>query len=233
MLAGFVQGLSGFGMGLVATVFWAGLMAPAVSAPLIVTASVAGQLLTLPTVLAGLDLRRAAPMIGGGVLGILPGVAALPFLEPHHFRLGVGVLLCVFCPAMLLAARLPQIRWGGRTADAAAGFAGGAMGGLAGLAGPAPILWCTLRGWERDVQRATFQSFILVIQALSMLAFAAGGLMTGPVLHAALWIVPAVLLPSWLGTRLYVRLGGAAFRRVVLGVLSITGVVLVAQSALS
>ncbi len=229
-LAGFVQGLSGFAMGLVATVFWTGVLVPAVATPLVVIASVAGQLMSLRTVLPSLEWRRAAPMVGGGLLGILPGVALLPFIEPHEFRLGVGVLLCLFCPAMLLAARLPRLTWGGGGADAAAGFLGGAMGGIAGLAGPAPILWCALRGWDRDTQRATFQGFLLVIQAAGLVAYLASGLITFEVLHLAAWILPCVLLPSWLGTRLYTRLNGAAFRRVVLGVLALTGLALVIQS---
>jgi len=222
-----VQGLSGFAMALVVTVFWSGLMAPATAAPLIVISSVLGQLLSLPAIWPGLNWRRAAPMIGGGLLGVGPGVLALPFLEPHLFRLGVGVLLCVFAPAMLLAARLPQVRWGGGTADAVAGFVGGAMGGMAGLAGPAPILWCALRRWERDEQRATFQSFLLAVQGAGLLSYAASGLITAEVLRLAAWTVPCVLLPSLLGARLYSRLNAAAFRRVVLGILALTGVALV------
>ena len=231
-LAGFVQGLSGFAMGLVATVFWTGLMRPSVSAPLIVIASVAGQLFALRAVLPSLDWRRAGPMIAGGLLGVGPGVLALPWVEPHSFRLGVGLLLCVFCPAMLMASALPRVRWGGRAADAAAGFVGGAMGGIAGLSGPAPILWCTLRGWDRDVQRATFQSFLIAVQAAAVVAYAVSGLLTSEVAHLSAWVLPCVLVPSWVGTRLYLRLNGAAFRRVVLLVLAVTGAALVVQALL-
>lgn len=36
------------------------------------------------------------------------------------------------------------------------------MGGLGGITGAAPALWCTLRGLERDAQRAVVQNFNLL-----------------------------------------------------------------------
>ena len=75
------------------------------------------------------------------------GVALLQRIDPDGFRLAVGLLLVVWCPAMLLARDLPRVARGGRLADAAAGMLSGVMGGLGGLTGPAPTLWVTLRGW--------------------------------------------------------------------------------------
>ncbi len=224
-----MQGVSGFALGLVAMVFWSGALPPHVAAPLIALGSVAGQALSLRQLLPALDLRRAAPMVAGGLAGVPIGVALLPLIDAATFRLGTGLLLCFYCPAMLMLRRVPRIVWGGSRADAAAGFAGGVMGGIAGLAGPAPILWCALRGWDRDTQRAMFQTFLLAAQAAALLAFAAAGLFTAELLHLALWVLPCILVPSWLGTRLYTRLGGETFRRLVLVVLLTTGAVLVLQ----
>ncbi len=128
---------------------------------------------------------------------------------------------------MLLAPRLPAVRWGGRGADAVAGLVGGVMGGLAGLAGPAPTLWMTLRGWERDVQRGMIQAFLIVVQAAGLVGFAAAGLLTPAFWHMAAWTVPCVFLPSLLGTALYGRFSADGFRRLVLGLLAVTGVTLV------
>ncbi len=226
-LAGFVQGLAGFAIGLVAMPFWSDRMAPQVVAPLIALCSLAGQLLTVRTVWAAVDFRRAAPMVAAGLLGIPVGVWLLPAVDAGVFRFWVGVLLCAYCPAMLLAPRLPAIRWGGRGADAAAGLVGGVMGGLAGLSGPAPTLWMTLRGWERDVQRGMIQAFLIVVQAAALVGFAAAGLLTSAFWHMAAWTVPCVFLPSVLGTLLYGRFSADGFRRLVLGLLAVTGVTLV------
>jgi len=230
VVAGFVQGLSGFAVGLVAMSFWSYVLPPQVIAPLITLSSVAGQALTMRAVFGSLDLRLAAPMLAGGIAGVPVGVALLPFVNGVMFKFGVGVLLTAYCPAMLLARSLPQVRFGGRWADAGAGVVGGIMNGIAGLGGPAPTLWCTLRGWERDVQRAMFQSFIIVVQCLTLAGYVISGTIDRPVLALAAWVLPLVLVPSLLGSRLYARLSVRAFQRVVLVLLFLSGLALLAQS---
>ncbi|MFX9081424.1 sulfite exporter TauE/SafE family protein, partial [Acinetobacter baumannii] len=80
-------------------------------------------------------------------------------IDPLGFKAALGALLVLWCPAMLLLRRPPCLTFGGRLADAAAGFGGGVGGGLGGLTGPVPILWVTLRGWPPDQARGVFQVF--------------------------------------------------------------------------
>ena len=227
--AGFVQGLSGFAFALLATVFWSPALPPQVSAPLIALCSVAGQVLSIRSVWPSLDLRRAAPIVLGGLAGVPVGVVLLPWLDPLWFRGGVGLLLVVYCPAMLMARRLPRVR-GGAWGDVAAGWVGGVMGGIGGLAGPAPTLWCTLRGWDRDTQRAVFQTFLIVAQSASLAGYLITGVVTAEVGRLAAWVLPCVLLPSLAGTMLYAQISAEAFRRMVLVLLFLTGLVLAGQA---
>src|SRR3954470_11271791 len=110
---GFVQGLSGFAFGLVALSIWAWVLDPILAGPLTVFGSLVGQLLSLHTLRRGFEARRALPFIAGGVLGVPLGVALLRGIDPLAFRLAVGLLLVVWCPAMLLARDLPRITRGG------------------------------------------------------------------------------------------------------------------------
>src|SRR5437764_228244 len=146
VVGGLVQGLSGFAFGLVAMAFWAWTVPPQLAGPMVVFGSLLGQLLAVHTVRRNLALGLVAPFIIGGVVGVPIGAALLPYVDQDTFKLAIGVLLTLWCPAMLLAPDLPRITGGGRLADGVAGLVGGTMGGLGGLTGPAPILWCTLRG---------------------------------------------------------------------------------------
>ena len=229
MLAGFVQGLTGFGTALVTSVFWSATLPPSVAAPLITVSSVVSLSVATRAVLPSLDWRRAAPLLLGGVAGTPLGIWINPLIDPAQFRLGIGIMLCLYCPAMLLARRLPTVTVGGPPLDAFVGAIGGAMGGIAALSGPVPVLWCTLRGGPRDSQRATLQVFLLTAQIAALVGYTAAGLYTPRVLGMAVWIVPSVLLPSLLGTVAYGRLDANAFRRVVLVLLALSGVVLVGQ----
>ncbi len=227
---GFVQGLSGFAFGLVAMAIWAWLLDPALAGPLVVFGSLVGQLLTLNSIRRGFDPRRVLPFIAGGVLGVPIGVALLRRVAPLAFKLAVGVLLSVWCPAMLFARDLPRVARGGRLADAGAGLVGGVMGGLGGLSGPAPTLWATLRGWSRDAQRAVFQAFNLAMHGLTMAAYLATGTVSAEAARLFLVVAPAMLVPALVGARLYRRFSDAAFRKVVLGLLAVSGAILIATT---
>ena len=229
-LGGFAQGLSGFAFGLIALSIWVWVLDPNLVAPLIVFGSLAGQFAT-----AGI-LRRAWkpslfwPFVVGGAFGVPLGVALLRYVDPLAFKIGVGVLLMLWCLAMLFLRDLPQIAWGGRVADGCVGWIGGIMGGLGGLTGPAPILWVRLRGWDRHTQRAVFQMFSLCMQCLTMIAYASSGAVTTDLLLRLAVTLPVMFVASWIGSRLYYRISDRAFSRIILGFLAAAGVILVISS---
>ena len=230
MAAGFVQGLSGFGFGMVAMSFWAWTVEPRLAAPMAVFGALSGQLLAAFTVRRGFALARLLPFVAGGLLGIPLGLKVLPYLDPVVFKACIGGLLAVWCPLMLCAGRLPRISVGGRTADGVAGLMGGVMGGLGGFTGVIPTLWCTLRGYDRDTQRAVIQNFNLSMLTVTMIGYVVTGVVTSAMLPQFAVVLPAMLVPAWLGTRVYTGISDAAFRRVVLGLLTLSGIALLAAS---
>jgi uncharacterized membrane protein YfcA len=227
---GFVQGLSGFAFGLIAMAFWAWSVEPQLAGPMVVFGSLLGQILSVGAIRESFSLWRAAPFIVGGLIGVPLGVLALAYIDTTMFKAAVGALLATWSPIMLLARRLPYVSIGGRIADGVVGLIGGVMGGLGGLTGPAPTLWCVLRGWDRNTQRAVFQSFNTVMQAATLAAYAVGGLITLDVLKMFALIAPAMLVPNLIGVRLYARFSDAAFRAVVLLLLGMSGVALLVAS---
>ena len=228
-IAGFVQGLSGFAFGLVAMSVWAWSIEPQLAAPMVVFGSVVGQLLAFGTVRHSFDVRRAMPFIIGGVFGVPLGVLLLRHVDARLFRGAVGCFLVIYCSVMLLVRHLPSVTVGGRILDGIVGWIGGVMGGLGGLTGPAPTLWCVMRGWDRDSQRAVFQSFNLVMQVLTLGVYAASGTLNFRMAGIFAVMVPTSILPTLAGVRLYRRLGTAGFQRLVLGLLLISGLMLVAS----
>lgn len=225
-LAGFVQGLSGFGFGLTAMAVWAWALEPRLAAVLAVAGALAGQVLAALTVRRGLDGLRLAPFIAGGLLGLPLGLWLLPRLDVPLFRALLGGLLVTWCPLMLLAPRLPRITRGGRLGDAASGLAGGVMGGLGGFTGAIPTLWCTLRGFDKDTQRAVIQNFNLAMLSVTFAAYLWQGILTPAMLPSLALVLPAMLLPALIGMRVYIGISEVAFRRIVLLLLTASGVAL-------
>ncbi|MEQ1686201.1 MAG: sulfite exporter TauE/SafE family protein [Burkholderiaceae bacterium] len=229
-VAGFVQGMSGFAFGMVAMSFWVWGIEPGLAAVMSVFGGLTGQLLSAATVRRGLHLKLLLPFLAGGVVGVPIGVWALPHLNPSHFKLALGTMLLVCCPAMLLAPRLPPVTRGGRLGDAAAGAVGGLMGGIGGFTGVVPALWCTLRGYDKDAHRAVLQNFNLAALAATMVALMLSGAVRSDMWPKFAVVAPALILPSMLGARVYLGLSPAAFRRLILCLLSLSGVAMMAAA---
>jgi uncharacterized membrane protein YfcA len=138
-------------------------------------------------------------------------------------------MLVLWCPAMLRARNLPRVTVGGRVADGVVGLAGGVMGGLGGFTGVLPTLWCTLRGFDKDAQRAVIQNFNLSMLFVTMGSYLASGLVTREVLPLFAIVAPALLVPTLLGARLYIGISEARFRQIVLSLLTASGVALLAS----
>ncbi|WWW36704.1 sulfite exporter TauE/SafE family protein [Stenotrophomonas rhizophila] len=230
IVAGFVQGLSGFAFGMVAMSFWAWTLDPRLAATLSVFGALVGQLLAVFTVRRGFNLRLLLPFVLGGLAGIPLGVAVLPHLDMAWFKALLGGFLALWCPVMLMARSLPPITVGGRLGDTVAGMAGGVLSGIGGFAGPVPTLWATLRGFGKDEQRAVLQNFNLSMLLVTMGVYLGSGVVTVQMLPYFAIVAPAMLVPTLLGARLYIGISEARFRQIVLGLLTASGVALLASS---
>ena len=229
-LAGFIQGLSGFGFGLTAMALWAWTLEPRLAASLAVFGALVGQVLAALTVRRGWDFRALAPFIAGGFAGLPLGLYLLPRLDVPLFKFLLGLMLVIVCPLMFFAGQLPRVR-GGRSGDALAGAAGGVMGGLGGFTGVVPTLWCTVRGFDKDRQRAVIQNFNLAMQVVTFASYLATGIVTRAMLPLLAVAAPAVVVTVLIGTRVYLGISEVLFRNVILGLLSASGVALLAASA--
>lgn len=231
MIAGFTTGFAGFGTGLVASGLWFYALPAAMVPPLVALSSVAAQVIGLFTVKSAFDWRRSAPFIAGGIVGVPLGVAALLAASPGFLRTSVGVFLVGYTVYQFTAGRAFAVGdWGGKPADAVVGVGGGFLGGFAGLSGPLPLIWLQLRGWPAHDQRAAYQPFNIVVLILASAAMTASGQLDLAVAGIALTCLPATVLGAWLGARAYTVVSPDVFRRIILGLLCVSGWTLIIQS---
>jgi uncharacterized membrane protein YfcA len=230
LTGGFVSGLAGFGTALMALGIWLYVLPPSLAVPLVLISSVVAQSATLPSMWRSFDFTLIWPFIIGGLVGVPIGTLLVAHADPQIFKLSFGVLLLVF-PAVLYFQRAPMaVRFGGKPADTAIGLAGGILGGFAGLSGPIPILWASVRGWNKDERRGIFQVFNWTILLTALCLQIGTGLVKHDVIRLALVSLPGTLLGTWLGTRVYHALNDRNFRDVVLALLVLSGVTLILTS---
>ncbi len=225
-VAALASGLAGFAFALIASGVYLHVLEPAAAVALVLAGSIATQAVTIFRLRAGIVWPRLWPFLVGGVIGVPIGTLLLDKLDATTFRLVIGLFLVAYSLFMLAVKHPPQITAGGRAADGAVGLIGGLMGGLAGLSGALPTVWCGLRGWSRDEQRGVYQPFIVAMQGLGLATLAGAG-----VVGADTWIAFAICLPgllagAFLGLALYSRVNDQGFRRIVLGLLLVSGLAL-------
>lgn len=221
-----VAGLVGFAFGLLAGAIWLHFLPAQEMAILVAGFGLLIQGMAVWKLRHALNLPRLLPFVLGGVAGVPLGGEILRYASAAQLRAGIAVIMIAYSLYSLARPTLPTATAGGRTADTGVGLLSGVLGGATGLAGILTIIWCGLRGWPADQQRAVFQPAMIATFAAIVLWFAGTGRIGASSLTLLAVGAPAVLAGSRLGLRLYARLDEVWFRRFVLGALLLSGCLL-------
>jgi hypothetical protein len=109
----------------------------------------------------------------------------LACIDPAYLRSGVGLLLVMYGTYGLAQPRLEPVP-GSVPADAGIGFMNGMLAGLTGLPGFVITIWCQLRGWTKDSQRAVFQPVMLAAIIANVISLGIVGAITAETMHVPL-----------------------------------------------
>jgi uncharacterized protein len=225
-VAALVAGLAGFAFGLVAAAVWLHILTPLQTASLIIAFGLIVQGVSVWKLRHALQWHQLWPFLVGATLGVPAGAAILGWANPAYIRAAVGVLLILYSAYGLVRPTMQPILAGGAPADAGVGLLNGILGGATGLAGIIVTVWCGLRGWPKDVQRAVFQPIGVAIFAMSALWLGVGGAVNAETMRLFAIGLPVLLAGTWLGLKLYGRIDEAGFRKLVLTLLLASGIAL-------
>ena len=226
-IGGVTTGLAGFALALVVSGIWLHIISPTQTVTLIVAYNLVTQSYAIWKLRHALDWRRVAPFIVGGSVGVPIGTVALTYINPAYLRTGVGALLLLYSLYSLARPAFRPVQ-SGISSDIGIGFFNGLLGGLTGLTGIIVTVWSQLRGWPKDVQRTVFQPVNLAAIVVSAVSLTIAGAVTAETIKLYVVGLPAVLAGMWTGLKLYGKLDDAAFRKVLLLLLLVSGLALMA-----
>ena len=228
--AALVTGVAGFAFGIVAAAGWLHFLPPAQTAALIVAYGLIVQGLSVWKLRRSIRPARLLPFLAGAAIGVPIGVELLHWTAPATLRISVGVVLVLFSLYSLMRPQLAPVTEGNVT-DGAIGVLNGVIGGAYGLAGHGVSIWWTVRGWPRDEPRATFQPVGVGVFLMTGLWLGGTGMVGADTLQLFVIGLPLLVAGTWVGLQLYARLDEAGFRKVVLGLLLISGLGLVVRGS--
>jgi uncharacterized membrane protein YfcA len=226
-VGGFASGLAGFAMGFVVSGIWLHVLTPLQTTTLVVGYGLLTQGYGVWKLRQTLAWRSIAPFIIGGAVGVPLGTLLLTYIDPAYLRSGVGALLVIYGGYGLAQPKLKPVA-GSVAADTGIGLANGMLAGLTGLPGFIITIWCQLRGWPKDAQRAVFQPVMLAAIIMNVIALSIAGAMTAATMQLYVLGLPAMVAGLWVGFKLYGKLDDAAFRKVILVLLLVAGLGLMA-----
>lgn len=225
-VASFAGGATGFGFGLICTPL---LLLVGYPLPFVVTSNLALSLVTRISVVyrlrAHVTASRVAVLIAGLIPGLVAGIWILGSVGTRALTI-VAALVVVFS-ALLLARAVdappPRPLPGGRLA---AGFLGGALGATTSLSGVAPALLLAREKSRPASFIADLAAYFVASCAILLGGLAASGEISTDALYPAfvVWL-PVSLAGNALGVVAGTRLPERLFRRVVLAMLVVCGVI--------
>jgi len=225
-VAGIVQGATGFGSGLVLNAFWLHILEPSIAIPLNIISCLFISGLPIYKLRKSLDFSKLKSFIFLGVIGIPIGMLLLTITKPSSFKVAIGFLLIIYSIWMITSRGFSIKVNKNRLIDQLIGLISGIMGGFAALGGLLPTIWVGLQKLPKNSQRGTYEPFIFITSIASIISFYFAGLITLSILVDFFKVFPALILGSWIGIRIYPKINEELFRKVILGLIFVAGLIL-------
>ena len=225
-LGAFVQGATGFGSGLLINAFWLHIMEPTHAIPLNVVTSLFISGVPIYKLRKKLDFSKLKQFAIFGVIGIPIGMYLLVISDPSKLKFSIGILLVIYAVLMLKISSF-SINVNNKSINNLVGFISGVIGGLTALLGIIPVAWFSVQRLPKNTKRGTYEPFIFITSIAAIISFGFAGLYKIEMIFDLLKIIPALLVGSWLGIKIYNKINDNLFRKVVLGLILLSGLFLV------
>lgn len=202
--AGFIQGLTGFGFGLVSMALLPLVLSFKDALVVVAVLNVAACATTLATTRQHFSWARSKGLVIGSCIGVPIGFYALVHLNSDLLLRGLGVLMCLFSASELFLARYHKVHFPAK-AGLPVGLISGALGGAFNIGGPPVIAYVYSQPWSKEEIIATLQAVFGCSAILRLGLVTESGLLQPRLLHLALAAMLPMLLCIFLASKLLNR----------------------------
>ena len=226
LLGGFIQGITGFGFAMIALPALAFFLPLTTVVPLLVLFGLVTNLFILWETHQWIRLSEIRVITFFGLVGIPFGVAALRLLNPSLLKVAIGLLVTVTAIAMAYGFKMTfrhRIFSSGIT-----GFLSGFLNGSISMSGPPIVLFLTNEDSPKVEFRANLTLYGAVTNIVTIVSFVFSGMMESNVLRQFGILLPSLVIGMVLGMFATRKIAEDLFRKIVLALLAITGIVTVA-----
>lgn len=221
-VAAFIQALSGFGFSLFIVPFLALLIGPKDTVLLANLLSTVSNAVQATHLRHHAERRTALILMAGSCVGMPVGLAVLLLVDAQALQLIIAGMVILFT---LLLMRGVALHSAGLFGDLAAGVTSGILNTSTSMSGPPVVLYLQGRGLTPQHFRATVSMFFFVTSLIGVALLLATGNAKPYVFAAFALAIPAVILGQRVGNLMFKRVDAVFFRRMVFGILLVSGAV--------
>lgn len=226
LLAGFIQGMTGFGSALVAMPLLSLFIDIKSAVPLCILNSVVITTFLTLKMRQHLDKKKILPLCIAAVPGVIVGSTLLKHVNSALIRTGLGLMLISYSLYNLFSN--PKPRKLHKAWSFVVGFLSGAIGAAFSAGGPPTIIYSTLNDWNKDEIKATLTGFFLFNSYLIATVHAVTGLTTLKIMSYLMISAPFALLGTVLGSISYGKIPQKLYLQLIYVFLVFMGIMMIA-----
>jgi len=226
-IAGFVQGLTGFGIMMVALPLMVLLIDIKSAIPLIVLLGIVINTMLLFQLAKHIERKKWMPLLLPSLPGIIIGLYILKTVETRVLEIPLGVAILITATAIWLS-KGPEKELSKIWAYVA-GFIAGLLGGCIGAPGPPVIIYTSLQPWTKQQIKATMVAFFAVGGVGIGAFYYYIGFITTYVLHSFTYCFIPLIAGVLTGVFLFNKIDEKIYRRIVHIALFILGAMMIGK----
>jgi len=223
-----IRGLTGFGSGLLMVPLMALFLDIKFIVPIGMILAILSGFFLLFTFQTKKWVRKdlLLMVISGAIVGTLLGVYFLTSYNSQILKKLLGIFISSYSLKMLFERenKIKQIR---NYVGVIAGIFSGILGGMFGTGGPPIVIYLKKLNLGKQEFRSTLIFYFLITNSWQLANYFYAGLVNKDILKFTIYLIPAFILGSLLGTFLHIKLNQFIFNKIVAMVLLITGICLI------
>lgn len=227
-IGGFMRGFAGFGTTLSMVPLFTFVIEPAPAVLIGMSIDAMSTIPLVPRAVKEADWKPVAPILIGGLLATPIGVYILLVFSADSMRIAIASMV-IISALMMLSGWSYQ----GRKPFSLSFFVGllsGTAGTATSVGGPPIALYLLAGGTPAKAMRASLNCFSFIKQSFSVLIIVLAGGFGLEIVPPIVFLLPAMLGFTWVGTRIFLCVSDTGFRKFLLYFLITVGIALMVRT---
>ena len=219
-----ILGLAGFGSGLISVPLMLLFLDIKLVVPTILILDIISPILVLIKYKKFIKKTHLIPLVIGALFGVMLGTYFLVTHESMLLKKIFGITVILFALNMLFPKiKLQAVnRWFG----VIAGFISGVLGAMFKTSGPPAVIYLNHQIKKKLYFRSTILAYFLISNLWTLLLFVYSDLITAPVLHLSLILIPVMIIGLIIGSKIHIDVSETLFKKMISIILIVSGILL-------